>query len=177
MKATDRSRSSRRGASSGQPELVGFTHAGKHTLVIRAGDDEETVTQFGAMSVDILCELQGGDQPAFGYIDTPSNYEFINGLFEVVGWATDFQGVSRIEVDVDGQVVGLATYGLNRPDVPHNDFRVTSSFVGFGFPLDTTALSNSPHDLVIYVVDRSGNRTEIGRRKFVVDNQVVVEHH
>jgi hypothetical protein len=163
--------------ASGQPELVGFTAGGKHTLAIRAGDEEETVTQFGAMSVDILCELQGGDQPAFGYIDQPSNNEFINGLFEVVGWATDFQGVSRVEVDVDGQVVGIASYGLIRPDVPRNDFRVTSSAVGFGFPLDTTALSNSAHDLVIYVVDRAGNRTEIGRRKFVVDNQVVVTHN
>jgi hypothetical protein len=163
--------------ASGQPELVGFTAGGKHTLAIRAGDEEETVTQFGAMSVDILCELEGGDQPAFGYIDQPSNYEFINGLFEVVGWATDFQGVSRVEVDVDGQVVGIASYGLIRPDVPQNDFRVSSSAVGFGFPLDTTALSNSAHDLVIYVVDRAGNRTEIGRRKFVVDNQVVVTHN
>src|SRR5262249_27735874 len=32
------------------------TVAGKHTLSLRAGDDEETVTQFGAMSVDIFCD-------------------------------------------------------------------------------------------------------------------------
>jgi hypothetical protein len=162
--------------ASGLPELVGFTTGGKHTLAIRAGDEEETVTQFGAMSVDILCELQGGDQPAFGYVDEPTDYEFINGIFEVVGWATDFQGVSRVEVDVDGQVVGIANYGLLRPDVPKNDFRVTSAFVGFGFPLDTTALSDSPHDLVIYVVDRDANRTEIGRRKFVVNNNVATHN-
>jgi hypothetical protein len=163
-------------SSSGFPELVGFTTPGKHTLAIRAGDEEETVTQFGAMSVDILCDLVGGDQPAFGYIDQPTDYEFINGIFEVVGWATDFQGVSRVEVDVDGQVVGIATYPLNRPDVPANDFRVLTPLVGFGFPLDTTALSDTPHDLVIYVVDRDGNRTEIGRRKFVVNNNVATHN-
>jgi hypothetical protein len=97
-----------------QSKIVGFTTPGKHTLAIRAGDEEETVTQFGAMSVDVLCDQLNGDQPAFGYIDTPSNYQFINGVFEVFGWAYDFQGVSSVEVDIDGQVVGNANYGLSR---------------------------------------------------------------
>ena len=83
--------------------------------------------------------------------------------------------MARVEIDVDGQVVGTATYGLARPDVPANDPRVFSNNTGFSFILDTTKLSDSEHDLVVYVVDRSGNvgdRTEIGRRKFVVDNNV-----
>lgn len=150
--------------------LVGFTTPGKHTLAIRAGDEEETVSQFGAMSVDILCDQTNGDQPAFGYIDTPTNYQFINGVFEVFGWAYDLQGVTSVAVDVDGQVVGNANYGLFRPDVPVNDPRVPFANVGFSYVLDTTRLSNSAHDLVIYVRDNQGNRTEIGRRKCVVDN-------
>jgi len=148
------------------------TVAGKHTLSIRAGDDEETVTQFGAMSVDILCDETSSNEPAFGYIDTPSDYQFIDGLFEVFGWAFDFQGVSHVEIDVDGQVVGNATYGLNRPDVPQQDTRVNTPLVGFSFILDTTKLSDSQHDLVAYVVDRTGVRSEIGRRKMVVNNNV-----
>jgi hypothetical protein len=154
---------------------VGFTVPGKHTIAVRVGDEEETVTQFGAMSVDILCDSTLGDQPAFGFIDTPSDYQFINGIFDVFGWASDFQGVQTVEIDVDGQVVGNATYGLYRPDVRQHDPRVFSNNVGFSFLLDTTHLSNSQHDLVVYVIDRSfggGNRTEIGRRKFVVDNNV-----
>ncbi|HEY3204611.1 MAG TPA: hypothetical protein VGL03_13245 [Thermoanaerobaculia bacterium] len=162
-------------ADPGTLEVVGTTTPGKHTLAIRAGDEEETVTQFGAMSVDILCDQTLGDQPAFGYIDTPSDYQFINGIFEVFGWASDLQGVQRVEVDVDGQVVGIANYGLARPDVRAVDPRVFSVNVGFSFLLDTTRLSDSEHDLVVYVVDRAfggGNRTEIGRRKFVVNNNV-----
>jgi hypothetical protein len=158
------------------PVPTGFTRAGKHTLAIRAGDEEETVTQFGAMSVDILCDTQTGNQPAFGFVDTPSDYQFIDGVgFEVFGWAFDFQGVLRVEIDVDGQVIGTAAYGLNRPDVPGNDPRVGTSFVGFSFIMNTTALSDSEHDLSVYVVDRSsggGQRSEIGRRKFVVNNNV-----
>jgi len=151
---------------------TGFTFPGKHTLAVRVGDEEETVTQIGAMSVDILCDQQFGDQPAFGYVDTPSDYQFINGIFEVFGWASDFQGVDHVDIDVDGQIVGRANYGLSRPDVRAVDPRVFSANVGFSFLLDTTRLADSAHDLVVYVTDRQGNRTEIGRRKFVVDNNV-----
>jgi hypothetical protein len=151
---------------------VTSTVAGTHKLSVRAGDETETVTQFGVMSVDVLCDENTGNSPAFGYIDTPTQYQFINGFFEVFGWADDFQGVQRVEVDVDGQVVGNASYGLNRPDVPSHDPRVNSSSVGFSFILDTTKLSDSEHDLVIYVVDGASVRSEIGRRKFVVDNNV-----
>jgi hypothetical protein len=157
-------------------DTVGFTRPGKHTLAVRVGDEEETVTQLGAMSVNVFCDASGADFPAFGYIDTPSDYQFINGIFNVFGWAFDFNGVQRIEVDVDGQVVGTATYGLSRPDVPTTDPRVPSVSVGFSFNLDTTRLSDSEHDLVIYVVDRqfgSPSRTEIGRRKFVVNNNAL----
>jgi hypothetical protein len=156
--------------------IVGFTTPGKHTLAVRVGDEEETVTQLGAMSVDVFCDNTGAQFPAIGYIDTPSDYQFINGIFNVFGWAFDFNGVQRIEVDVDGQVVGTATYGLSRPDVPATDPRVPSVSVGFSFNLDTTRLSDSEHDLVIYVVDQQfgiPGRTEIGRRKFVVNNNVL----
>jgi hypothetical protein len=156
--------------------VVGFTRPGKHTLAVRVGDEEEALTQIGAMSIEVLCDPTGADFPAFGYIDTPSDYQFINGIFNVFGWAFDFNGVQRIEVDVDGQVVGNATYGLSRPDVPANDPRVPSISVGFSFLLDTTRLSDSEHDLVIYVVDSTfgtPRRTEVGRRKFVVNNNTL----
>jgi hypothetical protein len=147
--------------------------AGKHTLSIRAGDDAETVTQFGAMSVVILCDETSSNQPAFGYIDTPSDYQFIDGIFEVFGWAYDFQGVSRVDVYVDGHLEGTANYGLNRPDVPAQDPRVPTAQVGFSYLLDTTQLSDDQHEVVVYVIDRSGVQSEIGRRKMVVDNNVV----
>ena len=158
------------------PVIVGFTTPGKHTIAIRAGDDTSTVTQFGAMSVDILCDQAAtgsADQPAFGFIDKPVNMEQISGnAYQVFGWAYDLQGVQTVQVDVDGQVVGNATYGLYRPDVPAMDSRVRSASVGFSFILDTTQLANTQHDIVVYVIDHGGHRTEIGRRKAVVDNNV-----
>jgi hypothetical protein len=162
-------------ASTNNSHVVGFTNVGSHQLSLRAGDFDETVTQFGAMSINILCDQTNGDQPAFGNIDSPTNYQYINGTdFQLFGWAYDLQGVVSVEVDVDGQVVGTAEYGLFRPDVPEFDPRVATSYAGFSFLLDTTALSNTAHDIVIYVIDHVGNRTEIGRRKAVVNNNVNV---
>jgi hypothetical protein len=153
--------------------LAGYTFSGAHTIAIRAGDVTETVTQFGAMAADILCDqTNDNNQPAFGNIDSPTNYEYIDGDFQILGWAYDLQGVTKVEINVDGQDVGAATYGLFRPDVPPMDSRVPTAYVGFSFMLDTTMLSNSAHDLVAYVTDRNGNTTEIGRRKMVVNNNV-----
>jgi hypothetical protein len=179
-----------------QPTLAGFTTSGKHTLAIRAGDEKETVTQIAVISVDVLCDLGSfGDQPAIGYIDVPTDLQFMKGVVTFSGWAFDFDnggqasninGVTRIDIDVDGQVVGtLFPPFRSRPDVPANDFRVPATltdtgptaFVGWAFTFDTGRLSDSQHDLVVYVVDtpnavtgRPAFRTEIGRRKFVVFN-------
>lgn len=157
---------------------VGTTTSGKHTLAVRVGDEEETVTQLGAMSVDVLCDLTAGvpDRPAFGYVDTPSHYQFLNGTFVVSGWTYDFDGVARVDVDIDGLVVGslLPPY-VYRPDVPANDIRVPTPFVGFQLPLDSRRMSDTEHDLVVYVVDNLGRRSEIGRRKFVVLNNTAIK--
>ncbi|HXM76661.1 MAG TPA: hypothetical protein VN971_07790, partial [Thermoanaerobaculia bacterium] len=165
-------------SAAGGGVITGETNSGKHTLAIRVGDDEDTVIQLSAMSVNVLCDLStlNPDRPSFGYIDTPTEDQFINGTFLVSGWAYDFDGgVSSLELDIDGQVVAtlspiLGTYGLRRDDVPANDIRVPTPFVGFFYPIDTTHMSDTEHDLVIYAFDSFGVRTEVGRRKFVVLN-------
>ncbi|HEY3123104.1 MAG TPA: hypothetical protein VGK70_03485, partial [Thermoanaerobaculia bacterium] len=180
----------------GQPACVGLIAPGKHTIAIRAGDEKETVTQFAAISVDALCDTgEFFDQSAFGYIDSPSPLQFVNGVFSFSGWAFDYDnggqssnvnGITRLDIDIDGQVVGsLFAPFASRPDVPANDFRVPATgtptgptaFVGWAFALDTTHLSDTQHDLVVYAVDtpiaatgRPAFRSEIGRRKFVVFN-------
>src|ERR1700693_2308024 len=180
----------------GQPSCVGLIAPGKHPLAIRAGDEKETVTQFAAISVDALCDTGTFfDQSAFGYIDTPSQLQFVKGIFGFSGWAFDYDnggqssevnGITRLDIDIDGQVVGSLFPPLaSRPDVPAGDFRVPSTatstgpnaFVGWAFAFDTTRLSDTQHDLVVYAVDtpnaatgRPAFRSEIGRRQLVVFN-------
>ncbi len=147
--------------------------SGTHTLSVRAGDNAETETVIGSLPVTfITCRPTGGDIPSWGYIDFPQQDQFIDGVFNVFGWAYDPDHVSRVDIDVDGQVVGTATYGLSRPDVHLVDPRVVGNNVGFSFLLDTTTLADSAHDLNVYVVDGHNNRTLIGTRQFLVNNNV-----
>lgn len=147
--------------------------SGEHTIEIRAGDDAETQVIFGPQSANfVTCRPTGSDLPSFGYIDIPYDYQFVEGVVSVSGWAFDFNTVNHVDIDIDGQVVGQATYGLPRPDVRINDARVNLVNVGFQFLLDTTTLADSQHDLNVYVVDNLSNRVLIGRRKIVVNNNV-----
>jgi hypothetical protein len=147
--------------------------SGKHTLAVRAGDDAETVSLIAQQSANfVTCRPSGANLPPIGYIDTPFSYQFVTGVIPVTGWAFDSDGVDHVEIDVDGQVIGNAVYGGSRPDVPAADSRVSGSNVGFGFLLDTTTLSDSPHDINVYVVDHRDERQLLGTRKMVVNNNV-----
>jgi hypothetical protein len=159
--------------------IVGAVAGGKHTLAIRVGDDAQTVVTIGAMSVDVICDISNNDRGAIGFIDNPAVYEFIHGIFPIYGWAFDFDGIrvtngveDGIEVDIDGQVLARTNNDMSRPDVPKNDARVNTEFVGFVYNLDTTKLTDGEHEVVVYVVDLLLRRTEIGRKKFVVQNNV-----
>lgn len=160
-------------------QLAGFTLPGKHTLSLRVGDEEETVSEFGAMSVYVTCDASSSnpDKASFGNIDVPGNETFVTGVLPVLGWAHDFDlgGVTSVDLAVDGTVivnlnVPTGTYGLRRDDVIASDIRVSTPFVGFAYGLDTTRLGDSEHDLTAYAYDRAGHRTLIGRRKFIVYN-------
>ena len=51
-----------------------------------------------------------------------------------------------------------------------NDIRVANPYVGFQYAIDTRRMSDTEHDLSVYVIDSLGRRSEVGRRKFVVLN-------
>jgi hypothetical protein len=165
-------------------QIVGAIVGGKHTLAVRVGDDAATVVQIGAMSFDVVCDVNTNDFPAIGFIDSPAVYQFINGIFTFYGWAFDRDGirttggvVDGIEIDIDGQVITRTNNSLFRPDVPANDPRVNTAFVGWLYNVDTTKLTDGEHEVVVYVWDGIAGhiRTEIGRKKFVVQNNTVIK--
>ncbi len=180
----------------GFPVVAGLVASGKHTISIRVGDEKETVTQIAAISVDVLCDVGVfGDRPAFGFIDAPTPLQFLKGTVTFSGWAFDYDnggqarwvnGIQRVEIEIDGKVVGTVSAPLfARADVPANDCRVPATpftvgpvaFVGWALNVDTGTLTDTQHDLVVFAVDtpdpttgRPSFRSEIGRRKFVVFN-------
>jgi hypothetical protein len=163
--------------------LAGFTQGGKHTLSLRAGDEEETVTEFGAMSVNITCDTASAnpDRASFGNVDSPLEHQGVAGIFNVTGWVFDLDSVVlSVDLVIDGFIVAnlnvpSGTYGLRRDDVVASDLRVTSPFVGFAYALDTAAFGDSEHDLTIYANASSGRRTLIGRRKFTIFNNTATK--
>jgi hypothetical protein len=56
--------------------------------------------------------------PAMAYIDTPNSGVRVQRDFEVAGWAfKDGVGLARVEITLDGRVIGVADYGQADPGI------------------------------------------------------------
>jgi N-acetylmuramoyl-L-alanine amidase len=61
-----------------------------------------------------------------------------------------------VEVLVDGAVLGNATYGISRPDIPAA-FRGATANSGFSYSWDTVKFVNGSHALSVRITDENGN--------------------
>ena len=85
----------------------------------------------------------------FGFVDgEPFGNNGASGILTLVGWALDDDGVQRVDIRVDGQIVGSAEYGRQRPDVAafYPGFP-GASFSGWLYRLDTTRFTNGEHQV------------------------------
>jgi hypothetical protein len=128
---------------------------GLHTIRVAATNSDAnppgtsyTETSFTVASMPIL------------WIDAPAAGFTVSGTVNVSGWAIDTNpttALSKVEVFVDGDKLGAATYGSSRPDVcAVFPGRVGCPYVGWSFPLNTTALSVGAHVLRVTTTDTNG---------------------
>ncbi|MBT2658643.1 glucosaminidase domain-containing protein [Bacillus sp. ISL-18] len=98
-----------------------------------------------------------------GNIETPIAGANLNGVSIVQGWFLDGSDVAKIEVLIDGKLVGQAQYGISRPDVAkvYPDYQNTNA--GYQYSLNTTNLSNGQHTLSIRETGGTGVVTELTR--------------
>jgi hypothetical protein len=148
---------------------------GPHILKVRVGDVSGQFAELpnrDGIPVFFNCAAAATAFPAFGYIDRPRNFDFVNGLTTFQGWAVqENTGVASVEMLIDGNSFGLAQYGYVRTDVQAAFPAVFNSRnSGWIFTMDTSKLSNARHRLTVRATDGSGNRTEIGSIDFYVDN-------
>jgi hypothetical protein len=159
----------------------GFTE-GAHILQTKVYDKEETWAPLADVPVILECATQQTNPPPIAFVEDPTNYKFVNGVFPVMGWALDLNAVVYVRIKIDGvvrvdAVTGLdhAEYGIPSPDIaalyPYFPQNYASRF---RFYLDTTALSNSEHDLTIEVQDGFGVKRAAATRRFLVDNRTLV---
>lgn len=149
---------------------LGYT-PGSHVLTVRAGDHASQVRNIAEIPVTFSCDEDGLNENSFGEIELPRGGLLYHDSTTASGWALDWEGISSIQVLVDGGFVGFATGGIPRPDVTtvYPGFP-ESAAPGWSFTFDTRQFSNGEHFLDVIVVDDLGVQTFIGRRRFVINN-------
>jgi len=145
---------------------------GLHYLSVRAGDREGYVSTLMTIPVIFDCD-DDPDRPSFGDIYTPTVLERTSGIYEVTGWANDYDFLTAVHIMVDGVVVGDADFYLPSPEVTDRYPWIPASLTwnsGFRYLLDTTKLPDGPHVLVVRTEDAWASQTYVGQRTFIVDN-------
>ncbi len=144
---------------------------GPHTVYVRVYLSDGTIQELGRRTVNVDNTL---NQTPFGSLDQPGGGDIIystTGSFPVVGWAADTDGVSRVDVMIDGGIMQSAMYGDARPDVGATfpDFP-GALFSGFIANVDTTRVQDGVHLLEVRATDRLGSSRLIGRRQVQILN-------
>ena len=138
---------------------------GSHTLVIRGTGIDSNVKSLPARTIIVSNSL-----PAIGSLETPSQGQTLSGNVFIGGWFLDGSGVSKIEVLIDGQVFGTATYGTARPDVGAAYPSYSNNNPGYYFMLDTKLLSNGSHTLVIRETGFNSQQKSLPAMSIIVSN-------
>ncbi len=155
---------------------------GAHLLSVKSYDKDESWSLLKDVPIVMECASSTANPPPLAYVEDPTNYELISGVYPVVGWALDLNGVSRVRIKIDGVVQidamtgnDYAEYGLPSPDIAVlYPYYPQAYNARFRFYLDTTKISNSEHDLTIEVQDGLSVRRAAATRRILVDNRTLV---
>jgi len=146
---------------------------GAHTVELKIFLSDGSVEFLGRRTININNTI---NQAPFGSVDIPSLSGIFNatGSFPVNGWAADTDGMDRVNVKIDGNVMQAAMYGDPRPDVANAfpDFP-SAAFSGFVANVDTTRVQNGLHLMTIEAVDKRGLAKTIGTRTIQVINNAL----
>jgi O-antigen biosynthesis protein len=106
------------------------------------------------------------EQPIISFLDAPAQNSELGGLLTVNGWAVSRAGaIRKVEVFLDGVLVGEAHYGLPRLDSVA--YFKSDAFVncGFGgqFALEAATPGTEPKTVLVRVSDEAGNQLDHAR--------------
>jgi hypothetical protein len=152
----------------------GLYAPGAHTLILRAGDRTDNVRNVAALSVFFDCDENGpfGPENAIGQIEKPFTFQPAAGTVTASGWAIDPEGISRIDIKVNGLLAGTATLTGTRADVRELYLSIDPILSrGFTFSYDTHGTNDGDVTFEVWVVDLNGNETLIGQSTVNIDNR------
>lgn len=128
---------------------------GQHQLVVREVGNNGTVTVLGSQS------FNNQNLPAVGSIDAPSYLSTIKGTATVQGWYLDGSDVAKIEVSVDGKVLGQGQYGGLRTDVAAVYSNYQNSNSGYQFSFDTKQFPDGQHVITVKETGLNGTTSTL----------------
>ncbi len=136
--------------------------AGDHTLHLHVTFSDTTEQDYGEMTVTVDPTR---NQAPFGELEMPGENQPMNGVFPMTGWALDDSEIAKIELLVDGLIVGPVNQGIHRPDIAYRfPSHPGAEHAGFIRMLNTTELTNGAHTVAIRLTDNEGLVKVIGRR-------------
>jgi beta-N-acetylglucosaminidase len=141
---------------------------GKHTISVKGTSKSGSILQLEGKTVNVQNLLP------VGFIDAPSANSSISGMTNVRGWYLDVNGVSKVEVFVDGKNMGQAKYGSSRPDVQRVLPAYQNANGGYEFALDTKLLTNGTHSISVKGTGKNGSITELQAKTVIVSNSPAV---
>lgn len=146
---------------------------GTHTVELKVFLTDGSIQFLGRRTINVNNSV---NQAPFGSVDIPHLGGVFNatGSFPVNGWAADTDGIDRVNVKIDGNVMQPAMYGDPRPDVGNSfpDFP-PALFSGFVANVDTTRVLNGVHLMTIEAIDKRGLARTIGTRQIQVINNAL----
>lgn len=97
--------------------------------------------------------------PPLAAVEAPAAGATLTGTSYISGWAIDNVAVSSVTVLVDNVLLGTTPTTIARADVVAAYPHVASATSGWAVALNSAALSNGPHTVLVKVQDSSGNVT------------------
>ncbi|MFC4800158.1 Ig-like domain-containing protein [Neobacillus sp. GCM10023253] len=122
---------------------------GQHTLTIRETGNNGSINQ-----QSVLVNVQ--NPSPVGSIDSPLSGSTVKGEISINGWYLDMSGVSKIEVYVDGKLMGEAQYGSARSDVYKAFPEFQNGNSGYQFTFNTLQFSEGQHTLTVKETGKNG---------------------
>jgi hypothetical protein len=95
-------------------------------------------------------------------LENPTGNQKVSGILPIYGWALDPKGIARIELFIDGQLIGNIPYGGVRPDVKQSypDFPDAENS-GFAMIWNYSTLGPGDHSIKVKVYNREGQTKDL----------------
>ena len=150
--------------------------AGTVTTVNALGGKWAPSKTYGLEIFRLYCDLTGAKYlDARNNLDEPSNNAIItDDMLRVRGWAVHAFGIKEINVSLDGIYLGIANYGVSRPDIVNvYPAYFNSAESGYDTTFNISNISNGSKTLEMKIVANDGSYQTV--TKTVNVNRAVLE--